>query len=414
MRLSLVRGWRARVAKSAALALRREQRRTRNAEMQGGNRAALARRDPARPRVVDEGGLCLSSGWPRPCGNPRRIRGRSARRVCNAHARGARTRRRTPRTSARTARAVRAASAGRRPSAARPAARSPRKCRCNPGTGGCTGSCRDRSPPCRRRRSSGTSSSNTSNDAPHPPAPGCRRPCGCSEIILRMDMDSPSLRVEAKQSSFDSAGSLDAASSRSSQCKLSRAASRYVRFSFRLVESRVGLDRDRLVLIALAVGGLIGWLLGSRGSAAGEGGGANRSGSSSTRCVRSATPSAIDRGAARRHGDLPPATPRRSRRRRSANGRSRNGWPKFKPPRKRWARNSPKSAAKLLESAQKQFLERADQRFKESEATSRQTISRRCCSRSTTASSDMRRRCSKVEKRAQGCVRAARPVISRR
>ena len=69
------------------------------------------------------------------------------------------------------------------------------------------------------------------------------------------------------------------------------------------------------------------------------------------------------------------AMPRRwGRRRTSASARSRNGWPRSMPPRRRWGREFAEVGGKMLESAQKQFLERADQRFKESEAISGKSL----------------------------------------
>ena len=136
------------------------------------------------------------------------------------------------------------------------------------------------------------------------------------------------------------------------------------------MESALDTVAIALIFLALALGGLIGWLIGSRGAAAGQGVAESlRLQLDGVRDERDINARGLDAlrnvhgELATRHAALAAAQEERER--------------AFE---ERLAEiNATKDAlgaqfaevgGKLLESAQKQFLERADQRFKESEATS--------------------------------------------
>ncbi len=122
-----------------------------------------------------------------------------------------------------------------------------------------------------------------------------------------------------------------------------------------------------LIVIALVLGALLGWLLGSRGSAAGQGvADSLRLQLDGVREERDAHARTIDtlRG---EHGEL--AT-RHAAVVASQEERDRSHQRQMEALETKFA----EVGGKLLESAQKQFLERADQRFKESEATSGKSL----------------------------------------
>ncbi len=125
------------------------------------------------------------------------------------------------------------------------------------------------------------------------------------------------------------------------------------------------MDQSSIILfvLAIAMGGLVGWLLGSRKSAAGEGVAESlRLQLDGVREERDAHARSVEALRAE-HGKLSVINASLVA---SQNERDRSHQMQLESLETKFA----EVGGKLLESAQKQFLERADQRFKESEATS--------------------------------------------
>ena len=128
------------------------------------------------------------------------------------------------------------------------------------------------------------------------------------------------------------------------------------------------------VIVALALGALVGWLLGSRGSAAGQGvADALRLQLDGVREERDFHARSIET-LRRDHGDLAArhaaATAAQAERERAFEERL----AEINAAKDALGAQFAEVGGKLLDSAQKQFLERADQRFKESEATSGKSL----------------------------------------